>query len=213
MSITPLSPSLRGVAYVALTGIGYYIVILVSLHFLRPDVNPISQFTSNYAIGSFGFLMTTAFFGLSLGSLALVIGLYQAISQRARSMIGLVFLSLWAVGLIIAGLFPLDPNVPQQATMARISQVNAPLHVLSLAIGAILVSRRFKQGDNWRSLHRSALILSVFMLVLFIVVAFTTATGSEFAGLGQRVFIVTALTWLLLIATRLRSIATKAVSA
>jgi drug/metabolite transporter superfamily protein YnfA len=128
-------------------------------------------------------------------------------------MMGLVFLSLWAVGLMIAGLFSVDPNAPSQKITARISQVNAPLHVLSLAIGAILVSRHFKQDDNWSSLHRRALVLSVFMLALFIVVGFTTVTGSQFAGLGQRIFIATALTWLVLISTRLHFIAIGTVSA
>lgn len=89
-----------------------------------------------------------------------------------------------------------------------IAQINAPLHVLSLAIGAILISRRFKQDDNWRSLHTISLTLSLIMLVLFVAVGITTARGLEFAGLGQRLFIATALTWLSLTSARIRSIAT-----
>jgi hypothetical protein len=50
------------------------------LHFLRPDLNPISTPTSEYAVGPYGFLMTSAFFGMSLGSFALVIGLYRGVS-------------------------------------------------------------------------------------------------------------------------------------
>jgi hypothetical protein len=95
MSTTNRSPNLRWIAYVALGGVTYYFVILVSLHFLRPDVNPISEFTSAYSFGSFGFLMTTAFFSQSLGSFALVSGLYQAVSQQARSLMGLIFLGVW----------------------------------------------------------------------------------------------------------------------
>jgi len=208
MSTTNLSPNLRRIANVALAGTVVYIVILITLHFLRPDVNPISQFTSDYSIGSFGFLMTIAFFSLSLGSLALVIGLYQGVSQQARSLIGLIFLGVWGVGLIIAGIFPLDPDTTQQTIAGKIAQVNAPLHVLSLAIGAILVSRRFKQDDHWRSLHGAALTLSLIMLALFIFVGFTAATGSEIAGLGQRFFIATTVTWLSLTAARLRANAT-----
>lgn len=100
MTSTNLSPGLRGIATVALAGIAYYGVIVIALHFLRPDVSPIRQFTSDYTVGPFGFLMTSAFFILSLGSFALVLGLYHGVSQPARSRFGLVFLGIWAVGLL-----------------------------------------------------------------------------------------------------------------
>ena len=88
MSSTNLSPSLTQLARtatVALVGIAYFTLIIVVLHLLRPDLNPLSTPTSEYAVGPYGFLMTSAFFSMSLGSFALVIGLYQGISQQARS--------------------------------------------------------------------------------------------------------------------------------
>jgi hypothetical protein len=145
---------------------------------------------------------------MSLGSLALVIGLNRAISRQARSLFGLIFLSVWVVGLLIAGIIPLFPNLAQQTIAETIYRINAPLHVASLAIGAFLVSWRFKQDDYWRSSSGILLILSIIMLVLFIGVGITTATGSVIAGIGQRLFIASALTWLSLTSARLRSIST-----
>lgn len=110
MSTTTHSSNLRRIANISLAGFLYYIIVFVTLHFLRPDVNPISQFTSDYSFGPFRILMITAYFSVSLGSFALVIGLYQGIAQQARSLFGLVFLGVWAVGLMIAGVFPLNPN-------------------------------------------------------------------------------------------------------
>ncbi len=53
----------------ALMGIAYFVIVIVSLHFLRPDLNPISHPTSEYAVGPYGFLMTITLFlfALSLG--------------------------------------------------------------------------------------------------------------------------------------------------
>jgi hypothetical protein len=184
MSTTALSSNLRGTANLALAGITYYFIVFIALHFLRPDVNPIRQFTSDYSFGPFRILMLTAYFSMGLGSLALVIGLYQGIAQQARSLLGLIFLGVWVAGLLIAGVFPLDPNETQQTIAGTIAQVSAPLHVLSLAIGAILISRGFNKEDNWRSLHSISLILSLIMLVLFIGVGITTARGLDFAGIG-----------------------------
>jgi hypothetical protein len=207
MSSTPISPRLQRVATVALAGVTYYLVIVVALHVLRPDINPIGQLTSDYKVGPYGFLMTSALFIFGLGQGALVMGLYEGVAEPARSRVGFALLGLWAVGNLIAALFVLDqPGAPQTISGA-IAQLNGPFHVLSLVGGAILVSRRFKQDEKWRSFHRSALILSLVMLGAFIAAALTIATDSGIAGLGQRILVGTALTWLILTATRLRSIA------
>jgi hypothetical protein len=80
---------------VALVGIASFVVILVALHVLRPDHDPLRQTTSEYAVGPYGFLMTTAFFSMSVSALALVVGLAQGVSQSARSRVGLGLLGLW----------------------------------------------------------------------------------------------------------------------
>jgi hypothetical protein len=134
---TNLSPGLRTrqqvarAATIALVGVAYFVVIIVVLHFLRPDLNPISQPTSEYAVGQYGFLMTSAFFGMSLASFALVIGLYQGISQRARSWIGLGLLGVWGVGVLIAMSFPIDPEGATQTVPGTIHRSMVRLHSLA----------------------------------------------------------------------------------
>jgi len=208
MSATSLSLNLRRLANITIAGIAYYIIVVILLHFLRPDVNPLNQLTNDYAYGPFSFLMITAYFGMSLGSLALVIGLNRGVSRQARSLFGLILMGVWAVGLLIAGIIPLFPNLAQQNIAEKIYQINGPLHVVSLVIGAILISWRLKQDDYWRSSYAMLLILSIIMVVLFIGVGIATATGSVIKGLGQRLFLASALTWLSLTSARLRSIAT-----
>jgi uncharacterized membrane protein YozB (DUF420 family) len=219
MSSTDLSPSLHAraqvarIAIVAIVGIAYFATIIIALHFLRPDLNPLSQPTSEYAVGPYGFLMTSAFFSVSLGSLALVAGLYQGVSQQARSRIGLVLLGIWGVGVLIAMLFPIDPEGAPQTISGTIHGINGPLAFLSLTAGAILVSRRFKQDEKWRPFHSTALILSLVMLAAFIATFVNIATDSGFAGLCQRIFLAAFATWFFLTAMRLRSIATRSVPA
>jgi Protein of unknown function (DUF998) len=213
MSSTTMLPSLQRVATVARAATIYYLVIIVAVHFLRPDINPIGQLTSAYKVGPYGFLMTSALFIFGLSQAALVIGLYQGVSEPARSRVGLALLGLWAVGNLIAALLVADQPGAPQTIAGAIAQLNGPFHVLSLVGGVILVSRRFKHDDKWRPLHRSASILSLVMLVEFISVSLTIATESGIAGLGQRILVVTALTWFILTTTRFRSIATGAISA
>lgn len=213
MTAANLSPSLRApkqvtkLATVAITAIAYFVLIIVALHFLRPDLNPISRPTSEYAVGPYGFLMTTAFFSMSVASWALVLGLSQGLSHAARSRIGLGLLSIWALGLLIAMSFPIDLDGAPATLSGTIHRINGPLVFLSLTAGVLLVSRRFKQDEKWRSLHRPALILSLVMLVAFFGVPLAMATGLALAGLAQRIYLVIFVTWFLLTAAHLRSLA------
>jgi hypothetical protein len=137
MASTNLSPSLRTrqqvarIATVALVGVVYFAVIIVVLHFLRPDLNPIRRPTSEYAVGQYAFLMTSAFFSMSLASLALVIGLYQGVSQRARSRIGLGLLGVWGDGVLIAMSFPIHPEGAPQTILGTTIALMAPWHSLA----------------------------------------------------------------------------------
>jgi hypothetical protein len=192
---------------VAIAAIAYFVVIIVALHFLRPDLNPISRPTSEYAVGAYGYLMTSAFFSMSLASWALVIALYQGVPGPARSRIGLSLLGIWAVGVLIAMLFPIDLDGAPQTMAGTIHAINGPLTFLSLNLGVILVSWRFKHHTEWRPFYRLAVILSLLILLEFIAVPVAMATESGLAGLAQRIFLVTFVTWFVVTAMRLRSIA------
>ncbi len=130
MSATQLSlsrPASKQVAWpatVALVGIAYFVVIVVALHGLRPDHNPIRLVTSYYAVGPYGMLMSSAFFSMNVASLALVRGLYHGIGQPARSRLGLGLLGVWGVGLLIAMIFPLNPEGTPPTLSGIIHRIN-----------------------------------------------------------------------------------------
>jgi hypothetical protein len=197
--------TLKTLTTLALIGIAYFVAVIVTLHFLRPDLNPISRPTSEYATGPYGFLMTSAFLSMSVASLSLVIGLYKGMPQSARSRIGLILLGIWGVGVLVAMSFPIDPEGTRQTTTGIIHRINGPLTFLSLTIGTILVSKSFSRDKNWRPIHRSALSLSVIILVMFIITGVNIAIASGFEGLCQRVFLIVFATWFILTTLQLRS--------
>jgi hypothetical protein len=194
-------------ATLAIVGIGYFLVAVVTLHFLRPDYNPISRAVSQYAVGPYGFLMTSAFFSLSLGSLALVIGLFHGVSETGRSWIGLVLLGIWGVGIFIAGIFSTDLNGAPQTNSGQIHVMASVFSFFSLILAALLLSWRFKNDEKWSSFHRPALMFALLMLLAFVGLFVYINTG--FGGLSQRIFIVAFLLWLLPTAARLRYVASR----
>jgi hypothetical protein len=204
-----LGKLLARIATLTMVSIAYFIFALVALHFLRPDYNPISRFVSEYAVGPYGLLMTSAFASLSLGSLALVIGLYQGVARSGRSRLGLVLLAIWGVGVLIAGIFPADLQSAPETTTGRLHERASGLAFLSLILATLLLSWRFKQDAHWSSFHRPAVILSLMILVALIGLFLLNST--RFAGLSQRIFIIALLVWLLRTAAHLRRVANQSI--
>src|SRR6266498_3637892 len=114
------------VTTIALIAISYFVVVIIALHFLRDDLNPVSNPTSQYAVGRYGFLMTTAFISMSVASFSLLIGLYKEISKPAQSPISLILLGIWAAGVLVAMLFPINPEGTDATTTNIIHRINGP---------------------------------------------------------------------------------------
>jgi hypothetical protein len=193
-------------ATVALASVTYFALAVISLHFLRPDYSPISQPTSDYAVGPSGFVMSTAFAAMSLAAWSVVIGLGQTVRQTTRLRVGMGLLGVWATGVLIAMLFPTDVGDAPQTLSGTIHRINGFAAFFSLALGAFLVSRRFKHDDRWRPVDRPAVVLSALMLAEFAAVGAAIASDSGLGGLGQRIMLITVLTWFYLVAGRLRSL-------
>lgn len=68
-----------------------------------------------------------------------------------------------------------------------------------------VLSRTFKRDARWRSLWPVSLVLAFAALITFFLMG-----DGQWTGLYQRVFIGTILLWLILVAIRLRSIASGA---
>jgi hypothetical protein len=103
----------------------------------------------------------------------------------------------------------MDADGAPQTISGTIHQTAGPLTFLTLTLGMILLSWRFRQDAKWLPLYRTALVLSLVMLVAFLATFIGFVTGAGFMGLTQRIALATAVTWMLLIAIRLRSLVLK----
>ncbi|MEO8288470.1 MAG: DUF998 domain-containing protein [Chloroflexota bacterium] len=197
---------------VSATGVICFAVLVIVLHFLRPELSPLSEPTSAYAVGSYSFLMTAAFFSMSVACFALVIALYQRRAHSAKARMGLVFLGLWAAGVLVAMVFPMDPNGAPSTISGTIHQTAGPLTFLCLSVGMILVSWAWQDGRSGSS-SRAAITLSLVMLAAFVAtfVSFITDLGT--AGIAQRIALATAVTWILVSSMSFRSLSSEPVSA
>ena len=192
-------------APLTIVGIADFLLNIAALHFLRPDVNPVLEPLSNYAVCPYGFLLTPAYIGSSLASLALILGLYLGIAPPGRSYVGLFLLGLYGVSHLLAGIFPIDGG--GEATMVgTIHNIVGNISFFAFPVGVILLSLGMGKVERWRSLRRPALVVSllVVLTVILTMVGFNLGIGF---GVTQRLANVTALAWMLLAALHLRSVA------
>jgi hypothetical protein len=196
--------ALRVLALLAIVGVADFLLILAALHFLRPDVNPVSEPISNYAVGPYGLLLTAADIGIGLAAFALMFGLYLGIAPPGRSYVGLFLLGLYGVSELLAGIFPIDVG-GEATTFGTIHNIVGNLSFFGFPIAVILLSLGMGKDERWRSFRRPALAVS-FAVVLTVIL---TIVGSNIGlfGVTQRLANVTAMLWMLVVALHLRSVA------
>src|SRR5215210_8242161 len=197
-------------ALLAIVGIADFLLNIAALHFLRPDVNPVLEPVSNYAVGPYGFLFTAADIGLGLAALALTFGLYLSIASPGRSYVGLFLLGLYGVSVLLAGIFPIDVGA-EATTVGTIHNIVGNISFFGFPIGVILLSLGMGKDERWRSLRLPALALSMVVVLTVILTMVGVNLGIGF-GLTQRLANVAVLVWMLVVALRLRSMAQSALA-
>jgi hypothetical protein len=192
-------------ALLTIGGIATFLFNLIALHFLRPDVNPVLEPMSNFAVGPYGFLFTAADIGGGLAALALIFGLYLGIAPPGRSYIGLFFLGLYGVSLLLSGIFPIDVG-GETTTAGAIHNIVGNIGFFGFPIAVILLSLGMGKDERWRSLRLPALALAgvVVVTIILTMVGFNIGIGY---GVTQRLFNVAAMLWMLVVALHLRSVA------
>lgn len=90
-------------ATIGLLGIGLHAAALILAPILRPDVNPLREGLSRYAVGPWGEVQSAGFIALAIGSLTIAVSLWLVSkgnrwTRIAAAMLGLASLSL--VGLV-----------------------------------------------------------------------------------------------------------------
>jgi Protein of unknown function (DUF998) len=184
-------------SYVTVFSVVYYVSAIALLHVLRTDYDPGYRYLSEYVVGPYGALMTSTFFVLSVGSLALSFGLWRSVSSKLRFLPGLLLWLTWACAVFLAGIYPGDlQGLPQ----TRIGQIHNEMGMIafpSATLALPLLSFPLRWEQRWRSVWRATVVLSFVGVACFLTI--DRLAEIRRAGLGQRVFLSSTLTWMLIL--------------
>lgn len=192
-------------ASAALLLIGFFAAVVITFHFLNRGYDPSTSFISEYAVGRYGVLMSIGFISLSIGSLLLVAGLYQAIPNDGRSIPGLILLGVWSLCVFIAGIFNTDVQGSEQTAYGQMHDNASLIAFIAIVIGSFLMLR-FKRNDDWQPFYQTSLLISIFMALAFADFIISLIIKTSSVGIVQRVFVGIVIIWLMIIAKRLLSL-------
>jgi hypothetical protein len=191
-------------AYAAMAGAGCFVLAILALHVVQPELSPLNEAMSYYVHGANGWLATVALLAIGAGSLALTIGLGLQLDGR-EACIGFGFLAVWSIGAILGGAFAADPrgNWDKQPTMAgAIHGIAAMVALTAFPPAAALITRNIRRNAQIGRIGRllSALaIASVISFVAFfgsLLPVFVRPGPPVLLGLTERILLAIYAAWL-----------------
>jgi hypothetical membrane protein len=160
----------------------YYVIVIIALHILEPDFDPRFRFMSEYALGDYGWLMTTTFFVLGLAAFAAAGSLRDVLQSSRIVRTGLGLLAVGALFVCLAGVF--KDSIPHLLA----SVVAIP----SFVTAVFVLSWTFGRAAGWQTIYRVSVVIALGMLAAFL----SMVADIGMPGLQQRILIFLLLLWL-----------------
>ena len=200
--------SLTKSAFVATTAIAlfaYAALVLVLMHVLRPDYTPVDHMISDYAVGRYGWIMTTAWLAMSCGCLMLMLGLFRSGPTSIIARLGTLLLGVASIGLLATAIFPTDLQGAPSTRSGNIHDMTFLVNVGSIFVATVFLAVGFGSDSRWRAYQRVAVALTLLVVIAFIFQFLTLHRGMPY-GIANRFFITVLFAWLLTTSVRLRAI-------
>jgi hypothetical protein len=183
-------------AWLGAAGATYLALTLGLMHVIQPELSPQDHFVSEYAHGSFGWLVMVGYVTAGIGCLSLAWAARSAL--RAGKLAALVAgcLVLVGIGLVGTGLTRIDLATGDRSAgtvSGQLHELVGYVAILGLVAGGFLVAAALRRdartsGNGIAWAWACAIVLAVVLTIL--------ARGLEMVGIGQRIFLGVSLSWL-----------------
>lgn len=193
-------------ATIAIALFSAFLTALIVLHGLRPDYTPVDHMISDYAVGRFGTLMTAAFVAVGLGCLSLALALWRDGPQTVTALVGRLLMIVACFGLMVTAAFKTDLETAKDTWHGTVHAISFRINIFSLFIAALCLSLSFGADARWKSLRTFALALTGALVIAFVAQIMTLHRGLPY-GITNRLFVIVLIAWLLMVASRARTIA------
>jgi len=174
----------------------YFAIALLVLHAIRPDYTIGDHMISDYAVGRWGWIMTSAFSALSLGCFILAIGFIRDGPRSWLAWAGAALLVVASAGLIVTALFPTDLETAPSTRTGDIHAISFLVNVVCVLASTLCLAVGFRGDPRWHSRAGPALIFAALLVASFVAQFMTLHRGAPY-GITNRLFVVVLLAWFL----------------
>jgi hypothetical membrane protein len=181
-----------------------FIAVFLIEGLTRPGYSPWRNAVSQLATGEDGWIQTVNFLVCGVLVLTFAFGLRQAIKGTRGSIGGPVLIGLFAVALLVAGVFTTDPGLGYPVGAPEVHTTHGLIHgfaglaaFVTIAASAFVIAWHFAAEPGERRWVIYSAAIGLLIPVFFI--AFTVASNNWSdapGGLFQRISIISGWTWL-----------------
>jgi hypothetical membrane protein len=206
-SAVQTSKVLELLAICGIIGPIFFTTVVIILGAIQPGYSHVTQPIS--ALGAVGapnaVVQDINFVVTGVLTLAFAFGIHRGISGGKGSRIGPSLVALFSVSAFIgSAVFPLTP-CDQLQSCNSVTLLHIVLGLTGfayLAGAALILSRRLKADDQWRS-YRSYSLVSGLLMIVFLVAFIAASALQYYPGLIQRLLAGTFLLWIEVMAIKL----------
>ncbi len=199
--------------YLSLLFAALFLILLILLHFLKPEFDPLWRMISEYEIGRFGWMMRVAFFSWGASVLAATIVLWPALGTTG-GIVGRWWFLLITLALVGAGIFKTNPITDRTPNPVNtLHTLCGAIVILSFPIAATLVANSLLHNAAWMD-ARGSLITGIVLVWVGMVAYFASIIISiridpsagrggpkVYQGWPNRFMVLTYMLWLILVAS------------
>jgi len=173
---------------------------------LRVDYSHIANFISELgATGTphAGLMNYAGFVPAGAMLAAFGVALAKNLPRRRATILAVILVTLFGVGVAVSGIASCDPGCPQSGGSVENLVHNriAPIAFLCLIGGAAVLGIQFRSVPAWRPLSIYSLVSSLVALCLLVALASSLNTR-ELTGLWQRLLLVVLFLWCAVVGLR-----------
>lgn len=176
-----------------------FLVLLIFMHGLRPDLSAIGSYVSDYANGRYGILFRSALVVHGLGNLATACGLASVFASSRSGRYGAILFGTAALGIILGGLFSIDPTNAPRTIAGTIHSIVASVSFPIEAAALVCLSLAFSAAVGSRPLSLITAAAAAGSITALAWLLVSVKMGSV-PGLAERVVFAVLLPWEILAA-------------
>jgi len=186
----------------------YFVAALVVLHVLKPDYTVVDHMVSDYAVGRYGWIMTTAFASAALGCLMLGAGLLGGGPVTWTGRLGAILLLITSAGLTVTAIFPTDLETAPSTRTGDIHAMSFFVNIVAILLSALLLGFSYRGAVAWQRYKAAGLGFAALLVVAFVAQFQTLHKGAPY-GITNRVFVAILMAWLVSTSLWLREVVSR----